>query len=67
MVCPNVTGRIKKRISQCKRARAGSLALVDYLATSGANLYPPGVSLADRCHGVYLWCYVCFVLLCFRL
>ena len=29
VVCPNVTGRIKKRISQSKRARAGSLALVD--------------------------------------
>ena len=29
VVCPNVTGRAKKRIAQCKRARAGSLALVD--------------------------------------
>ena len=29
MVCPNVTGRTKKRIAQSKRARAGSLALVD--------------------------------------
>ena len=29
VVCPNVTGRTKKRISQSKRARAGSLALVD--------------------------------------
>ena len=28
-VCPNVTGRIKERISQSKRVRAGSLALVD--------------------------------------
>ena len=28
-VCPNVTGRNKKRIAQSKRARAGSLALVD--------------------------------------
>ena len=28
-VCPNVTGRTKKRIAQSKRARAGSLALVD--------------------------------------
>ena len=26
---PNVTGRTKKRIAQSKRARAGSLALVD--------------------------------------
>ena len=29
VVCPNVTGRTKKRISQSKRACAGSLALVD--------------------------------------
>ena len=26
---PNVTGRAKERIAQSKRARAGSLALVD--------------------------------------
>ena len=29
VVCPNVTGRTKQRISQSKGARAGSLALVD--------------------------------------
>ena len=29
VVCPNVTGRTKKRIAQSKRARADSLALVD--------------------------------------
>ena len=29
VVCPIVTGRTKKMISQSKRARAGSLALVD--------------------------------------
>ena len=29
VVCPNVTGRTKKRIAQSKRARAGSLALVE--------------------------------------
>ena len=29
VVCPNKTGRAKKRIAQSKRARAGSLALVD--------------------------------------
>ena len=27
--CPNVTGRTKGRIAQSKRARAGSLAMVD--------------------------------------
>ena len=29
VVCPNATGRTKERIAQSKRARAGSLALVD--------------------------------------
>ena len=29
VVCPNVTGRTKKRIAQSKRRRDGSLALVD--------------------------------------
>ena len=29
VVCPNVTGMTKERIAQSKRARAGSLALVD--------------------------------------
>ena len=29
VVCPNVTGRTKEMIAQSKRARAGSLALVD--------------------------------------
>ena len=29
VVCPNVTGRTKERIAQSKRARAGSLAIVD--------------------------------------
>ena len=30
VVCSNVTGRTKERITQSKRARAGSLTLVDY-------------------------------------
>ena len=29
VVCLHVTGRTKKRIAESKRARAGSLALVD--------------------------------------
>ena len=29
IVCPNVTGRTEERIDQSKRARAGSLAMVD--------------------------------------
>ena len=27
----------------------------------------PSRRLVYRCHDVFLWCYVCFVLLCFRL
>ena len=30
VVCTNVTGRTKERTAQSKRARAGSLAIVDY-------------------------------------
>ena len=29
VLCPNVTGKTKNRIAQSKRARAGSLALID--------------------------------------
>ena len=29
VICPNVTGRTKEKIAQSKRARTGSLALVD--------------------------------------
>ena len=30
ILCPNVTGNIKERLVQSKRARADSLAIVDY-------------------------------------
>ena len=30
VVCPNVTGRTKECIAQSKRARAGSLVIVDW-------------------------------------
>ena len=55
LVCPNVTGSTNDRIAQSKRARAGyarhnlnknlnAPKPFDSLATSGAKLYPPGVS-----------------------
>ena len=50
-----------------KQARSCWFARPCWLATSGVNLCPPGVWFADRCHDIFLWCYVCFVLLCFRL
>ena len=46
VVCPNVTGRTKKRIAQSKRGLCW-FALPCRLATSGANVYPPGVWFAD--------------------
>ena len=40
VVWPSVTGKTKGRIARSKRVRA---ARHSCLATSGANLYPPGV------------------------
>ena len=57
VVCSNVTGRIKERIAQSKRARA-SFACHSLLAPNGANLYPPG-----GCRVVFSG--VTSVLLCF--
>ena len=65
VVCPNVTGRTKERI-----AKASGLVLVRWpLLTSHKwrELVPSG-RVVCRCHDVFLcWCYVCFVLLRFRL
>ena len=65
VVCPNAAGRTKERIVQSKRARAGSLALVDYPQV--ARELVSFRRLVRRCHDVDLWCYVCFVLFCFAL
>ena len=46
IVCPNVTGRTEERIAQSKRACACWLARHSWLATSCANLYPPGVLIS---------------------
>ena len=40
-------GQGEDRMAQSKRARGGSLAIVDGPQLSGANLYPPGVWFAD--------------------
>ena len=58
VVCPNVTGRIKERVAQSKRARAGLLAILTShkwrgLVSSGRLVY--------MCHVVFVWGYVCFV------
>ena len=52
VICPNVTGRIKERIAQSKRARDGSLATVDYGHT-WRELVSSGC-LVCRCHIVFL-------------
>ena len=64
VVCPNVMGRTKERIAQ-----ASGLVLVrSPLLTDHKwrNLVSSG-RLVCRCHDVFLWCYLCFVLLRFRL
>ena len=47
-----------------KQAASCWFARPCWLATSGANLYPPGVWFADAM-AFFLWCHVCFVLLRF--
>ena len=67
--CSGMLERDRKNQGEDSPKQAGScwFARPCRLATSGANLCPPGVWFADRCHGVFLWCYVGFVLLRFRL
>ena len=65
VVCPNVTGRTKERIAQSKRARAGSLTLVDKPQVARTFILRAFVWFADVI--TFLWCYLCFVLLRFRL
>ena len=68
VVCPNVTGRTKERIAQTKRARAGSLAIVDLpqvartciLRASGLQMLCC-LSLVLR-----LFCFVSFSCFCFH-
>ena len=47
MVCPNVTGRTKERITQSKRARAGSLALALLTSHKWRELVSSGRLIAD--------------------
>ena len=62
-----MTGRTKEKIAQNKRARAGSLALVD--SHKWRELYPPGVWFADDAmtsfSGVTFVLFVFLALLCF--
>ena len=64
VICPNVTGRTEERIAQSKRARAVRSPL---LTSHKWRELVPSERLVCRCHYVFLWCYVCFALLRFRL
>ena len=62
VVCPNVMGRTKRRIA------SGLVLVRSPLLTSHKwrELVSSGC-LICRCHDVFLWCYLCFVLLRFRI
>ena len=63
VVCPNVTGRTKERIAQ---ASGLVLARPPLLTSHKWRELVSSACLVCGCHDVFLWCYVCFVLLCFR-
>ena len=61
VVYPNVSGRTKEKIAQSKLVRSTWLTSHKWreLVSFGC--------LVCRCHDVFLWCYLCFVLLRFHL
>ena len=59
--CPNATGRTKDRVAQSERARL--LAIVDWPEVARTCI----LRAVCRCHVVFLWRYVCFVLFRFRI
>ena len=64
VVCPNMTGRIKKRTP-----KASGLVLVrsPLLTSHKWREFVSSGRLVCRCQDVFLWFYLCFVLLLFRL
>ena len=62
VVCPNVTGKTKERIAQSKRARAGSLTLVDYPQVARTCILRAfGLQMSCRLSLVFrLFCFVSF-------
>ena len=63
VVCPNVTGRTKEDSLKRGLVLVRSLLLTSH---KWRELVPSG-RLVCRCHDVFLWFYVCFVLIRFRL
>ena len=64
VVCPNVTGRTKERIAQSKRARAGSLAIVDKPQVARTCILR-AFDLQMSCRLSLLLCLFCFHLYAF--
>ena len=62
-VCPNVTGRTKERKAQSKRARDGSLAIIDKPQVARTCILR--VLFYCRYHTAFLWRYVFSSLFCF--
>ena len=65
VVCPNVTGRTKKRIAQSKRARAGSLALIDKLQVARTCILQADIVLSFSGVTFALFCFVTTVCVLF--
>ena len=68
VVCPNVTGRTTERIAQSKRARAGSLALVNQPQVARTRILRV-FRLQMSCHlslVLRLFCFASLSYLCFR-
>ena len=68
VVCPNVMGRTRERIAQGKRARAGSLALVDHPQVA-RTFFLRVFGLQMSCHlslVLRLFCFASLSYLCFR-
>ena len=63
VICPNVTGRTKKRIVQSKRPRAGSLAIVDTPQVEQNCILRPDVVLSFS-DATFVLCF-CFVFVIF--
>ena len=69
VVCPNVTGRTNERIAQSKRARAGSLALVDspqVARTCALRAFGLQISWCLSLVVSHLFCFASFSFVCFR-
>ena len=63
IMCPNVTGMTKERIAQSKHARAGSLAMVDWLQAARSCILRTVMSCLSFSGVTFFW--FCFVFIFF--